>query len=115
MIEAYRADRYVHGRLSPRLFFEVERAQEEVLADGCGFPFPTLFLVPGGDPIVDPETTIAFARGFDGDVDVHELPGLRHEPFNEVEREEVLGTVGDWLSRQLPRTGLGDAGSSPPE
>ncbi len=114
MIEAYLADPLVHGRLSPRLYFEVVEAQRQVLAQDSSFGLPLLFLVPGADAVVDSDVTSAFADGLDGDVQVRDLPGLRHEPFNEVEREEIFREVGDWLLRTLARTAHLEAGSSSP-
>ncbi len=114
MVQAYLADPLVHGRLSPRLYFDVGRIQRLVMEHEGAFELPLLFLVPGADPVVDSEVTEAFARGLGGQVEVMELPGLRHEPFNEVEREDVFRDVGDWLLETLPRTAHLEAGSSSP-
>ena len=120
MQAARREDPLVNERLSPRLYFEVERAQQEVLRRGPAFPCPCLFVIPGADPLVDSDATRAFVGGerpgagpetrpeeqpgerpVGSVVETLELPGLRHEPFNEVEREDVTREVGDWLIRTL--------------
>lgn len=92
---AYREDPLVHGRVSTRLFDEVVDAQHEALSGGL--PVPSLVLVPGDDGVADAERTLGWARGLPGDADVVTLEGLRHEPFQEPEKEAVLTRVAAWL------------------
>lgn len=101
--EAWVADPLVHPRVSPRLFFEAERAQRLVLERREPFPIPLFFLIPTGDPVVDWKLSEQYATSLGGDTKVLELPGLRHEPFNEIEREEVYAETGTWLEQRLNR------------
>jgi len=101
MQRAKREDALNHTRISPRMFFETERAQER-LREARG-PYPrTLLLIPGADEVADPAVTSDWgtARAELG-VETVALPGLRHEPLNEVEREDVYKTIGDWLDARL--------------
>lgn len=104
MIRAHREDPLNHTRLSARLFFEVERVQAETRAAAGPAGLPVLVVVPEADPLVDASVTTAFAearRG--GGVERLGLPGLRHEPLNEVERDEVARSIGRWLDAHVPR------------
>lgn len=96
MIQAWRDDPLTHSRISPRFFFEAERAQKEVLAHEGGLGLPALVLVPTDDRVVDQGLSRTWSEGRPG-VEVRVLMGLRHEPFNEVERETIFAEVGAWL------------------
>ena len=50
---------------------------------------PTTWLVGGDDPIADPAQSRRVASAVQG-ADYHDLAGMRHEVFNEVERGKVL-------------------------
>jgi len=63
---------------------------------------PTLMILGGADPIIDPE---AGRRFFDHlgspDKTLRAFPGMRHEPLNELGREAVVAEVVRWLSDRL--------------
>lgn len=99
---AYTADPLVHDRMTPRLYFSVERAQREVLSRREGFGVPILVLVPDADGLVNPEPTIRLARRLAShDVELEVLPGVRHEPLQDLGRDRVVKRVGDWLESAL--------------
>lgn len=98
IMRAWRADPLIHGRLTGRLFREVERVQGEVLASGGPSGIPLFFLLPGSDPVVKSDVTRNFAQGIVGkDVRFEILPDRLHEPFNDLGREEVYGMVRSWI------------------
>lgn len=102
MVRAWNADPLIHGRVTGGLFREAERVQEELLRFGFSPRIPLLFLLPGADPVVDNEVTRGFARGVEGgEVRIEGLEGRRHEPFNDLGREEVFKIVVDWLGGVL--------------
>ncbi|GMR12289.1 MAG: alpha/beta hydrolase [Gemmatimonadota bacterium] len=103
-IQAYREDRLVHDRISPRLYHVVLEEQKAALANADRFDTPGLFLVPQADPLVVPSVTKAFAEAIqDGRATVVPLPGLLHEPHNEPERGDVFLAAGDWIDQELVR------------
>ncbi len=103
-LRAYREDRLVHDRISPRLYHVVLEEQKAALANAHLFDTPGLFLVPQADPLVVPSVTMAFAEMIqDGRATVVPLPGLLHEPHNEPERGDVFLAAGDWIDRALVR------------
>lgn len=99
MQEAWARDPLVHHRLSPRSFQEVQDAQARALEQGIDPAVPTLVLVPTADGLADHRLTLRWARAVKGGhVSVVPLEGFRHEPHNDVSREEVLETVVSWLA-----------------
>jgi len=102
MAAGWRADPLIFTRITARLFREVRRAQEEVLAAKRGLALPLLFLVPQDDQVVRSQVTEEFARSLEGDgIRVETLEGRRHEPFNDVGREAIFSLMGDWLLERL--------------
>lgn len=96
--KAYATDPLVHRRISPRLFDEVKRAQRLALGQGIDASFRTLVLIPLADTVTDPEVTERWAKAIEGShVRIETLPGVPHEPHNDIERDRVLALVTDWL------------------
>lgn len=103
-LRAYREDRLVHDRISPRLYHVVLEEQKAALASADLFDMPGLFLVPEADPLVVPAVTMAFAEMIpSGRATIVPLPGLLHEAHNEPERGDVFLAAGDWIDRELVR------------
>ncbi len=94
------ADPLVVNRISARLVREVESAQLAALEAGPGAP--TLVLSPGDDPITDQAAVRDWCARFPGDVEMVTLPEARHEPFNELDREETILRVCSWLEAHIP-------------
>jgi alpha-beta hydrolase superfamily lysophospholipase len=115
MIEAWRQDPLIHTRITGRFFREAERVQAKALASSLPQDLPVLFLVPGGDRVVQSSVTEDFARGIVGDgIRVEILEGREHEPLNDVGREEVYRIVLDWLATQVvPGQGGSEASGDP--
>jgi len=102
MIAAWEEDPLVHSRLSPRLFYEAERWQEWVRAHPERLKAECLFIVPGADVLADAAATLAFAGALPAaDTTVMELPGFRHEAFNERGRDAVIAEVRAWIEARV--------------
>ncbi len=101
MMKAWREDPLIHTRVTARLFREARRAQREAWRMAHRLALPLLFLVPQDDHVARSSATEEFARGIvGGEVRVEILEGRKHEPFNDLGREEVFALVGDWLERR---------------
>jgi len=102
VVEAYRNDPLVHDRITPRLFEEVSRAMGLVPQRAERIQGPVLFMVPGGDRIVDPKRSLAVARSLSGvDVTVKHYPGHYHELLNETDSGLVIQELRDWLAARI--------------
>ena len=80
-----------------RFHAETLRAQAETTAQPLPPDVPTLLIVPGADPLIDAGATLAWAREHGRGVDVRVREGGRHELHNDLDRDEVLAAVADWL------------------
>ena len=99
-LSAWSEDDLVHSLVSPRLFEEVEAAQRAALQDSPSVE--ALFLVPGDDTLVDSSVTLAYAKGLSSEnAMVIELPGFRHEPWNDLGRTEVFCDIARWLEERI--------------
>jgi len=89
----------LYGRsTTPRWFVESQRAQEEALSRAREFSYPLLVLLGEADPIADPEASKAFeSQASSSDKALRTYRNLRHELFNERERERPLGDAVAWL------------------
>lgn len=101
--EAVATDPLMLRGVAIRFFDEVVQAQDQARARGLPWGLPTLVLIPGGDELVDPEATRGWVRGLEGSVQVWELPGTRHEPFNDVGRNIIFQRLVQWLDALFQR------------
>lgn len=106
MLAAMAADPLRHGRISPTFFFGMIDAGQQVLGHPGRIKIPTLLVLGGADPIIDPATTRAFFDGLgSADRTLRYEPAMRHEPFNEMGREAVVRDVADWIDARVPPPG----------
>ena len=104
VVAAYRADRRVHNRISPRLAQYIAWASAETRAAAPRWRVPTLLLYAGSDRLVDPKGSAAFAAAAPRDVvESQAYPALYHEIFNEIGREAVYARLRAWLDTRFPR------------
>jgi alpha-beta hydrolase superfamily lysophospholipase len=100
--QAHRNDALRHNRMSAPLFFGMLEGGEMLLARACEIHTPTLMIVGGQDPIVDPSAARElFDRLGSEDKMLLYYPKMLHEPFNEVGRDQVFDDVIRWLEPRL--------------
>jgi alpha-beta hydrolase superfamily lysophospholipase len=91
-----------HDRISPPMFFGMTTGGPQVLERAGEIQVPTLMILGGSDPIVDPETGLKFFERLGArDKTLKLYPAMRHEPLNEIGREEVLGDLTNWIENHL--------------
>lgn len=98
---AFRADRLLHPRITPRLYTEIEGAMDAAFARPDSIGVPLLVLAPTGDRVVAPEAVARFAAACPGDVRVRRYEGFQHEALNEAERHRVMDDVTEWLEERI--------------
>lgn len=94
------ADKLCFDVATARWFTEALAAQAYVLEHAGRIKLPTTWLVGHDDPIADPARSQAVAAKISGAA-YHDLVGMRHEVFNEVERGKVFSE----LTRALAAAG----------
>lgn len=100
--EAYDADPLVFKNATARWFTEAMRAQGELLRYAGQIQTPTLMLQAGADKVVDAETSRQVYELISAtDKEWRSYDDLYHELFNEVEREQPLQDVVDWLGKHV--------------
>ncbi|MDB4964102.1 MAG: alpha/beta hydrolase fold protein [Myxococcales bacterium] len=86
------ADTLCFDVATSRWFTESSGAQEYVLENAARIRIPTTWLVGGADPIADPARSRTVASKVAG-ASYHDLAGMKHEVFNEVERGQVFAEL----------------------
>ncbi len=101
VVEAYRADPYVHNRLSSQTGIDILERAKALQQYSGGLPVPTLMLHGEGDLVTSAEATQSFAERNPDRVTYHAYPGAYHELHHEPEAGQVLQNVLDWVEKQL--------------
>jgi len=99
VVEAYRTDPLVHNKISSRLYAEWGRARTRILQRGAQIKLPFLILAGTDDRLVDPAGSEELHRLTASVSELRLLEGRYHEPFNDIDSEEVFAVIADWLSR----------------
>ncbi|MBK8072400.1 MAG: alpha/beta hydrolase [Ramlibacter sp.] len=104
-VAAYKADPLVHDRISGRLARFIADEGPATVAAASRWSVPTLLMYAGGDRLVNPAGSRAFAAAAPpGAVTVQAFDDLYHELFNESEpgRLRVFAALHQWLNARFP-------------
>lgn len=104
-------DPMILRQITARLVMAVEEVQELALRQGPGVD--TLVVSPGDDPVTDQEVVRAWALDHGNEVDLVEIPGGKHEPFQDLDREETIRVCVQWATERAASGEPGE-GNSPP-
>jgi acylglycerol lipase len=99
MVEAYRTDPLVHSRISLRTLDEWMRAAKEDLEHANEIDIPFLILAGTADRLIDPAASEELHRSAEAHSELHMLEGRYHEPFNDLDSDEVFDLIADWVRR----------------
>jgi lysophospholipase len=112
VVRAYLEDPYVYRTMTASLAAELLGAIPRAAARAVEVQVPILMLHGADDPICPVEGSRAFHGGLrvPGSA-FRAYPGLRHEIFNEPEREQVFADLLEWLEQTLRVPGRGAAGA----
>ena len=93
----------MHDRISGRLAKFIADGGPATVARAAQWTVPTLLMYAGGDRLVNPAGSRAFAQAAPKDVVTsHCFTEHYHELFNELEREPVFAMLKDWLDARFP-------------
>jgi alpha-beta hydrolase superfamily lysophospholipase len=102
IVETYKADPLVHGKVTPRAAVELTTTQADTLARAGQTNLPLLILHGSADPIIAADGSREYyekASSTDKTLKIYE--GLYHEIFNELEKKQVLDDLINWLDAHL--------------
>ena len=100
VVEKYRTDPLVHGKISVKLFHDTMAAARYSLLNAAELKVPTLMLHGSDDLITSPDGSREFA-GKTGMVELKIWKGGYHELHNELFKGEVFKFIVDWINRRL--------------
>ena len=101
VVDAYKTDPLVHGKISARLLRSMLGAVESAQAQAGRLQIPTLMVVAGDDKLVDAEGSRQFfAHLALGIGTLHWYDGFYHELFNETDARRVLADLQEWLAER---------------
>jgi acylglycerol lipase len=98
VVDAYRTDPLVHSKISSRLYVEWVAACGRIFERAGEIKIPFLILAGTDDRLIDPEGSSELHRLTPSVSRLRLLEGRYHEPFNDLDNEEVFAVIADWLS-----------------
>jgi alpha-beta hydrolase superfamily lysophospholipase len=102
VVQAYRADRLVHDRISARLARFIAAQGAATVAMAAQWTLPTLLLYAGSDKLVSPAGSRAFAAAAPKSVVTSQcFEPLYHEIFNETDAGPVFTALQTWLDHHF--------------
>ncbi|WP_340201966.1 alpha/beta hydrolase [Ascidiimonas sp. W6] len=101
-VKKYEQDPLVHNKISPNFSFPIIEAGEWAIQNSQKLLVPALVMHGTADRIIDHKGSIAFAKNNDL-VSLKLFEGGFHELHNDLEKEEVLLFVTDWVNHQLKK------------
>ena len=99
-IKKYTDDTLVHDRVSPNFSFPVMEAGEFAIDKSHTLSVPVLVLHGTGDQLADHKATIEFAKSAPNTT-LKLYEGGYHELHNDLEREDVLKTILEWMDSKV--------------
>lgn len=98
--EAYLRDPLVHGLISAGLFLAVHQHGKKALRQAGKLRLPTLIMHGDDDAITSHDSSLKVAEKAPAAL-FKSWPGLRHEPHHELEKEEVMEFVFNWIKKSI--------------
>jgi len=103
VVRGYQVDPLVHGRMSAALAAGMLERVVTTAASADQVEVPILLLHGEEDVLCPVASSRAFFKGLDPSIavrsEIKTYPGLRHEIFNEPERDQVYQDLFDWVKK----------------
>lgn len=102
VVENYLNDPLVHPQISARLGMELISKGPWIVENAAQLKYPLLLLQGGQDKIVSPPLTANFAEKAPKNlITYHQFPNLFHEMHNEINNQDFLDTISNWINQRL--------------
>jgi alpha-beta hydrolase superfamily lysophospholipase len=99
VVEAYRTDPLVHNKISLRMYSEWTDACKRIFEHAREITLPFLILAGTDDRLIDPEGSRELHQLDPSVSELRLLEGRYHEPFNDLDNEEVFSVIAHWLAK----------------
>lgn len=99
--KAYEEDNLVHDQISARMFQECQKGGLWALKNSDLLKLPVLMLHGAEDNITDPKASQEFSQNAGDLVEYRLWQGTKHEPHNDVRKEEILVDIKNWITNRL--------------
>ena len=100
VVQAYRDDPLVHGKITTRLYAEWRRASADNLNHAGDIRIPFLILAGTADPLIDPGSSRELHARAPQTSELRMLEGRYHEPFNDLGSDEVFAIIAEWVKKK---------------
>ena len=94
-------DEFVHNRISPRLFSEVEKEAQWIMAHFTEIGTPLLLMQGRDDRIMDGSATRKLNNGSPGHINYREWEYAGHQLHNSERSSEVMDFIIDWIKEGI--------------
>jgi len=99
VVEAYRTDPLVHSKISSRMYAEWMSACKRIFEHAGEITIPFLILAGTEDRLIDSGGSKELHRLSASTSQLRLLEGRYHEPFNDLDNEEVFAVIAEWASK----------------
>src|SRR5260370_2165695 len=99
VVELYPPAPLAHRKISGRLYSEWRAACKRIFEHAGEISIPFLILAGTDDRLIDPDGSKELHRLSDSVSQLRLLEGRYHEPFNDLDNEEVFAVIAAWLSK----------------
>ena len=100
VVDAYRNDPLVHNMISSRMYTEWMRATHDILERADRIDIPFLILAGSADQLIDASGSEQLHAKAASHSTLHVLPGRYHEPFNDLDSDEVFDIIAEWVKKE---------------
>ncbi len=101
VVEKYKNDKLVHGKISASGFFEILTNGKNILLKAQQLKYPMLLMHGTADALTDHSASREFAEMRPDLITYKEFEGLYHEMHNEPEKQQLFDTMLTWINKQL--------------
>jgi len=97
VVEMYKKDKLVHGKISASAFFEILTHGYAILNHTEELKYPVLLMHGSGDKVTSCDASREFADKHKKNVTFLEMDGLYHEMHNEPQQLTVFNEMLNWI------------------
>jgi alpha-beta hydrolase superfamily lysophospholipase len=101
VVDAYKADPFVHDQISVRLGYFMITGAEKIMAAASAWHYPLLLMHGSDDRICGVKGTEELVKILTGDITYKRWEGLYHETHNEPQKNEVIQVMVNWIKARL--------------